>query len=53
MLVQEEARLKQQEYHLAHLVSQGAKKKFKRGKTMVSTIVNGHPKAIDQVHEKI
>jgi hypothetical protein len=32
MLVQEEARLKQQEYHLAHLVSQGAKRSLKGAK---------------------
>jgi hypothetical protein len=54
MLVQEEARLKQQGHHSVHLVSHGAKKKWKKpkkGKMIEPSKVNGPPQAIE-VHEK-
>jgi hypothetical protein len=54
MLVQEEARLKQQGHHSVHLVSHGAKKKWKKpkkGKKIESPKVNGPPQ-VTEVHQK-
>jgi len=54
MLVQEDARLKQQKHHSVHLVSHGAKKKWKKpkkGKMIEPSKVDGPPQAIE-VHGK-
>jgi len=52
-LVQEEARLKQQGHHSVHLVTHGAKKKWKKpkkGKMIEPSKVNEPPQTIE-VHE--